>query len=44
MGEFLAVKDGSNILSQEEVQSYVDELANLNKKLAAFQKLDALGN
>jgi len=41
MGEFLAVKDGSNSLSKEESQNYIEELASLNKKLAAFQKLDA---
>ena len=41
MGEFLAVKDGPNSLSKEESQNYIEELASLNKKLAAFQKLDA---
>ncbi|BDF96118.1 hypothetical protein KAN5_29560 [Pseudoalteromonas sp. KAN5] len=41
MGESLAVKDGSNQLSDEQSQSFIDELAALNKKLAAFHKLDA---
>lgn len=41
MGEFLAVKDGSNQLSSQQSQAFVDELSALNKKLAAFHKLDA---
>ncbi|MCQ8879666.1 RelA/SpoT domain-containing protein [Pseudoalteromonas shioyasakiensis] len=41
MGEFLAVKDGAHQLTQQQTLVYTDELAALNKKLAAFHKLDA---
>lgn len=41
MGEFLAVKDGSWSITEQEAADYKQELAELNKKLSAYYKLDA---
>jgi len=44
MGEFLAVKDGSWMLTDENNQKYINELSVLNKELSAYQKLDAFNS
>lgn len=41
MGEFLAVKDGSWVISEQDAAGYKQELAELNIKLSAYYKLDA---
>jgi len=44
MGEFLAVRDGSWTLSEEQAQQYKKELTELNIELSVFHKLDVFNN
>lgn len=44
MGEFLAVRDGSWVMSDEQSKEYVQELTLLNKELSAYHKLDAFNS
>ena len=44
MGEFLAVKDGSWEISEQQKQEYKAELTKLNSLLSAYHKLDAFNS